>query len=72
MIIYLNCSYLFIVQFKFCICLNYPVKGDLGLSYIFLQDLPENLNMAKMCLSNPVSEKSSTLEKDEDRNGICI
>ncbi|XP_015252272.1 PREDICTED: ADP-ribosylation factor GTPase-activating protein 3-like [Cyprinodon variegatus] len=33
------------------------------------QDLPENLNMAKMCLSNPVSEKSSTLEKDEDRNG---
>ncbi|KAM4523488.1 ADP-ribosylation factor GTPase-activating protein 3 isoform 1-T1 [Fundulus diaphanus] len=33
------------------------------------QDLPENLNMAKMSLSNPISEKPSTPERDEDRNG---
>ncbi|MEQ2280878.1 hypothetical protein AMECASPLE_024666 [Ameca splendens] len=33
------------------------------------QDVPENLNMAKMSLSTCSSEKPSTLEKDEDRNG---
>uniref|UniRef100_A0A3P9QIP9 ADP-ribosylation factor GTPase-activating protein 3 n=1 Tax=Poecilia reticulata TaxID=8081 RepID=A0A3P9QIP9_POERE len=35
------------------------------------QDVPENLNMAKMSLSSPTLEKPSTDEKDEDRNGIC-
>ncbi|MEQ2254125.1 hypothetical protein ILYODFUR_000532 [Ilyodon furcidens] len=33
------------------------------------QDVPENLNMAKMSLSTCSLEKPSTLEKDEDRNG---
>lgn len=34
------------------------------------QAVPDNLNMAKMSLSASVSEKSSTPEKDEDKNGI--
>lgn len=34
------------------------------------QDLPENLNMAKMSLSSTISEKPSTGEKEEDSNGI--
>ncbi|XP_049891668.1 ADP-ribosylation factor GTPase-activating protein 3 isoform X1 [Epinephelus moara] len=33
------------------------------------QDLPENLNMAKMSLSSTISEKPSTGEKEEDSNG---
>uniref|UniRef100_A0A3B5M473 ADP-ribosylation factor GTPase-activating protein 3 n=1 Tax=Xiphophorus couchianus TaxID=32473 RepID=A0A3B5M473_9TELE len=33
------------------------------------QDVPENLNMAKMSLSSPTLEKPLIEEKDEDRNG---
>lgn len=37
------------------------------------QDVPENLNMAKMSLSPTTSDKPSTVEKEEDKNGIhCI
>ncbi|XP_074481124.1 ADP-ribosylation factor GTPase-activating protein 3 [Sebastes fasciatus] len=33
------------------------------------KDLPDNLNMAKMSLSSSTSEKPSTKDKEEDRNG---
>ncbi|XP_026219521.1 ADP-ribosylation factor GTPase-activating protein 3 [Anabas testudineus] len=33
------------------------------------QDVPENLNMAKMSLSPTTSDKPSTVEKEEDKNG---
>ncbi|XP_043963683.1 ADP-ribosylation factor GTPase-activating protein 3 [Gambusia affinis] len=46
-----------------------PEDKQVDFFSLHTQDLPENLNMAKMSLSSPTLEKPSIEEKDEDRNG---
>ncbi|PWA26124.1 hypothetical protein CCH79_00015247, partial [Gambusia affinis] len=45
-----------------------PEDKQVDFFSLHTQDLPENLNMAKMSLSSPTLEKPSIEEKDEDRN----